>query len=256
MQPLDATAGPLRDRVALVTGASSGIGRAIALGLGAAGATVIAVARDADRLASVVTEAGAAGSRVEALVCDVTDDGQVQRLGGRVTASPGSLDILVHSAGTMEFGQVADVGLDQLDRMVRTNLRAPYALTQAALPLLGRSRGDVVFVNSSAGVRPSAGVAAYGAAKHALRGFADALRDEVNPLGIRVTSVYPGRTHTPMQASVYEWEGRDESLDGLLEPADIAALVVSIVTLPRTAEVTDVHIRPARQSNRPGPSTG
>ena len=105
----------------------------------------------------------------------------------------------------MEFGQVADAGLDQLDRMVRTNLRAPYALTQAALPLLGRSRGDVVFVNSSAGVRPSAGVAAYGARSTRLRGFADALRDEVNPLGIRVTSVYPGRTHTPMQASVYEW---------------------------------------------------
>jgi NAD(P)-dependent dehydrogenase (short-subunit alcohol dehydrogenase family) len=241
----------LQDKTAIVTGASQGIGRAIALGLAAAGATVIAVARDTDRLDTVVTEAGAAGSRIEALACDVTDEAQVRRLGERVAAAPGALDILVHGAGTIEFGHVADVGIDQLDRMIRTNLRAPYALTQAALPLLTLSRGDVVFVNSSAGVRPSAGVAAYGAAKHALRGFADALRDELNPLGIRVTSVYPGRTRTPMQASVYRWEGRDESLEGLLEPADIAALVVSIVSLPRTAEVTDVHIRPARPPNRP-----
>jgi NAD(P)-dependent dehydrogenase (short-subunit alcohol dehydrogenase family) len=256
MPPLDATTGPLRDRVALVTGASSGIGRAIALGLGAAGATVIAVARDGDRLEAVATEAGAAGSRIEAVACDVTDDDQVRSLGERVTAAPGSLDILVHSAGTIEFGHVADVGIDQLERMIRTNLRAPYALTQVALPLLTRAGGDVVFVNSSAGVRPSAGVAAYGAAKHALRGFADALRDEVNPLGIRVTTIYPGRTHTPMQASVYEWEGRDESLEGLLEPADIAALVVSIVGLPRTAEVTDVHIRPARPPGRQGARRG
>jgi NADP-dependent 3-hydroxy acid dehydrogenase YdfG len=256
MPPVDATRGPLLDRVALVTGASSGIGRAISLALGAAGATVIAVARDADRLAAVATEAGAAGSRVEALVCDVTDEAQVRSLGERVTAEPGSLDILVHSAGTIEFGHVAEVGIDQLDRMIATNLRAPYGLTQVALPLLSRARGDVVFVNSSAGVRPSAGVAAYGAAKHALRGFADALRDEVNPLGIRVTSVYPGRTHTPMQASVHAWEGRDESLEGLLEPADIAALVVSIVSLPRTAEVTDVHVRPARPPNRPGARAG
>ncbi len=256
MPPLDAARGPLRDRVALVTGASSGIGRAIALGLGAAGATVIAVARDAGRLQGVVTEAAAAGSRVEALVCDLTDDARVRELGERVTSSPGSLDILVHSAGTIEFGNVADVGIDRLDRVIRTNLRAPYALTQVAIPLLGRSRGDVVFVNSSAGVRPSAGVAAYGASKHALRGLADALRDEVNPLGIRVTSIFPGRTATPMQASVYAWEGRDEGLDGLLEPADVAALVVSIVSLPRSAEVTDVHIRPARPPKPPGARAG
>jgi NADP-dependent 3-hydroxy acid dehydrogenase YdfG len=233
----------LEARVALVTGASSGIGRAIAIALGEAGASVIAVGRDPDRLAAVV---GEAGSRIETVVCELTDDDRIGELVDRVTAHSASLDILVHSAGTIEFGTVADAGADQLERLVRTNLLAPYALTRATLPLLERSRGDVVFINSSAGIRPSAGVAAYGATKHALRGLADALRDEVDPLGIRVTSIYPGRTQTPMQESVYAWEGRNEPPRGLLEPADIATIVVSTLALPRSAEVTDLHIRPAR----------
>jgi NAD(P)-dependent dehydrogenase (short-subunit alcohol dehydrogenase family) len=170
----------------------------------------------------------------------------------------GALDVLVHAAGTIDFGAVAVAPVDQLDRMVSINLRAPYVLTQALLPLLRHSRGHIVFINSSAGLRPSGGVAAYGATKHALRGLADALRDEVNPFGIRVTSVYPGRTRTPLQASVYRWEGRDDPPAGLLEPADIASMVVALVSLPQGAEVTDLHIRPASPpaSRRDAPSEG
>ena len=235
----------LRGRVALVTGASSGIGRAVALRVGEADATVIAVGRDAGRLERVAEEAGDA-TRVRGVVCDLTDEAQIRELADRTAADPGTLDILVHCAGTIEFGTVTDTGVDQLARVVRTNLLAPYALTHAVLPLLERSRGDIVFVNSSAGIRSSAGVAAYGAAKHGLRGLADALRDEVNPLGIRVTSIYPGRTRTPMQVAVLQWEGREEPAERLLDPDDIATVVLAILALPRTAEVTDLHIRPAR----------
>ncbi len=248
---------PLQDRVALVTGASSGIGRAISLALGAAGAAVMAVGRDAGRLRDTVGEAQAAQSQVEAIACDLADDVAVRAMVTGLRSGREGLDILVHSAGTIEFGAVGEVAIDQLDRMVRVNLRGPYLLTQALLPLLRHDRGHVVFINSSAGLRPSAGVAAYGATKHALRGLADALRDEVNPYGVRVTSVYPGRTSTPLQASVHRWEGRDEALDGLLEPAEIASMVVALLTLPRSAEVTDLHIRPARPPmDRASPQAG
>lgn len=237
--------GPLDARVALVSGASSGIGRAIAVALAAAGATVVAVGRDAGRLGEVVAEGAGTSGSIDAVSCDLSDGGAVRALSLALESNREHLDILVHAAGSIEFGTVAEAPVEQLDRMVGANLRVPYALTHALLPLLERSRGHVVFINSSAGLRSSGGVAAYGASKHALRGLADALRDEVNPLGIRVTSVYPGRTRTPMQASVYRWEGRDDPLVGLLEPADIAAMVVALVSLPRSAEVTDLHLRPA-----------
>jgi NADP-dependent 3-hydroxy acid dehydrogenase YdfG len=242
---------PLANRVALVTGASSGIGRAIALALGGAGAVVVAIGRDTRRLQDVVDEAGATHSRIETISCELTDDDAVRALAAGISSDHPGLDILVHSAGVIDFGTVAAAAVEDLDRLVRVNLRAPYLLTQAFLPLLRLSHGHIVFVNSSAGIRPQAGVAAYGATKHALRGLADALRDEVNPIGVRVTSVFPGRTRTSLQASVHRWEGRAESLDGLLEPADIASMVVALLALPPGAEVTDLHIRPARPPDRP-----
>ncbi len=224
---------PLADRVALVTGASSGVGRAITVALAATGARIVAVGRDRGRLDETIARAEPAAARLEAVACDLTDDDAVGALVERSTARRGVLDVLVHCAGSIEFGMVEDVPADRLDALVRTNVRAPYVLTRAALPLLRASRGHVVFVNSSAAVRPTAGVAAYGMTKHALRGFANALRDEVNPAGIRVTTVFAGRTRTPMQESVYRWEGRGELRDGLIEPDDIAAIVVALLDLPR-----------------------
>lgn len=247
---------PLENRRALVTGASSGIGRAIALGLAAEGATVLAVARDVQRLNDTVLEAESVHARVEALPCDLADEAAVRALAAGLRSGPGVLDVLVHAAGTIEFGAIDAVPIEQLDRMVAINLRGPYLLTQALLPLLRSNRGHIVFINSSAGLRPSGGVAAYGATKHALRGLADALRDEVNPFGIRVTSIYPGRTRTPMQTAVSRWEGRIDQPVGLLEPADVASIVVALLSLPHGAEVTDVHIRPTHPPNTgPGAPT-
>jgi len=228
----------------MVTGGSSGIGRTVSLALCAAGATVLAVGRDQDRLAAAVADVRPEG-RLVAIQCDLADDDAVRDLASRVEHERGALDILIHAAGEIAFGRVDEAAIDDLDRLHAVNLRAPYLLTQALLPFLARAGGHIVFVNSSAGIRPSAGVAAYGATKHALRGLADALRDEVNPLGVRVTSIYPGRTRTPLQAQVHAWEGRDEMPDDLLDPEDIASMVVALVTLPDRAEVTELRIRPA-----------
>ena len=126
----------------------------------------------------------------------------------------------------------------------RTNVRGPYLLTQELLPLLLERQGQVVFINSSAGLTARANIAQYAATKHALKALADGLRDEVNPRGVRVLSVFPGRTATPTQQKLCGEEGRPYRPARLLQPEDVAAVVVNALCLPRTAEVTEIKIRP------------
>jgi len=123
-------------------------------------------------------------------------------------------------------------------------VRGPYLLTQCLLPLLRRRPGQVVFINSSAGLTARANVGQYAATKHALKAVADSLRDEVNRDGVRVLSVFPGRTATPTQEALHRLEGRPYRPERLLQPADVAAVVVHALGLPRTAEVTEIKIRP------------
>ncbi len=140
-------------------------------------------------------------------------------------------------------------GSRNLDLQYATNVRAPYVLTKRLLPLLTASRGQIVFVNSSAGLnakRPDAGQ--YAATKHALRAIADSLREEVNPEGVRVLSVYLGRTATPLQEALFREQGKDYHAEMLLQPEDVASVVVQTLMLPPTAEVTEISIRPMRKS--------
>jgi NADP-dependent 3-hydroxy acid dehydrogenase YdfG len=228
---------------ALVAGGSEGIGRAIALALAARGHDVWIAARRTEPLEAVVAEIRAGGGTAEGRSVDLVDDAARAALVEEVLAGDGGVDVLVHSNGTIVRGDVADAALDDFDLQYAANVRAPYALTQALLPGLIRSRGQVVFVNSSAGLAPSANASQYGATMHALRAIANVLRDEVNAAGVRVTSIYPGRTATPRQARIHEWEGREYRPERLLQPEDVAAIVVAALELPRTAEVTDITIR-------------
>lgn len=193
------------NQVAVVTGGTSGVGRAIAEALTAGGAQVLAVGR---------------------ATVDLTDDAAIARFAATQTR----VDILVHSAGVFTGEAVAQV-----------NARAPELLTRALLPLLKQ----VVFINSSVALRSDAGP--YADSKRALKAFADRLRDEVNPAGVRVLSVYLGRTATPMQARIYEQERRPYQPERLLQPADVAAVVVNALQLPRTAEVTEISVRPLQK---------
>jgi len=140
--------------------------------------------------------------------------------------------------------------IEDLDAQYATNVRAPYALTKSLLPLLTPSSGQIVFINSSAGLvakRPEIGQ--YSATKHALKAVADSLREEVNPRGIRVLTVYLGRTATPMQEALYREEGRHYHPEALIQPEDIASSVVHALILPATVEVTDISMRPMRKSH-------
>ena len=127
-------------------------------------------------------------------------------------------------------------------------MRAPYLLTQRLLPLLEVTPGQIVFVNSSAGLSARPGVGQFAATQHAVRAMTDALRAEINPRGIRVLSVFPGRTATPRQARLHERDGRAYQPELLMQPEDVASMIASALRLPRTAEVTDISMRPLLKS--------
>jgi short-subunit dehydrogenase len=233
----------LTGQIAAVTGASSGIGQAIALELAAAGAHVWLLARRADALEEVAGEARAKGGCAQPYPLDLCRDEDLAAFEGELRARGGELDVLIHSAGRHALGSIAESGVAELDAQYRANVRAPYALTQLMLPLLLPRRGQVVFVNSSVGVHARAQVGPFAATQHALRALADALREETNRCGLRVLSVYPGRTATPRQAAIYATEGKPYRPEQLMQPGDVAAVIVQALSMERTAEVTDIHLR-------------
>ena len=237
----------LRGKLAVVTGASSGIGRAVALELAVQGAGVWLIARHAAALDATAAEVKRLGGQAWSFPLDVNSDTGTGQLRDRLRAESDGLDILVHGAGTHSAGTIAAAPIAELDEHYRVNVRGPYLLTQLLLPLLRARRGQIVFVNSSAGLQARAQVAGYAASKHALKAIADALRDEVNPDGVRVLSVYPGRTATPAQAAIHAAEGKPYRPERLMQPEDVAAVVVQALTVKRTAEVTDISIRPMQK---------
>ena len=156
-----------------------------------------------------------------------------------------TVDILVHCADVVRESPMAEARIEDLDLQYKTNVRAPYLLTQSFLPLLARARGQIVFINSSVALTAKRReIGQYGATKHALRAIADSLREEVNPKGIRVLSVYVGRTATPRQKALHHSSGRPYRPEKLLQPNDLASVVVQALSLPKTAEVTEISIRP------------
>lgn len=236
----------LRRQVAVVTGASSGIGRALALALADAQAVLQLVGRDRARLEAVADQARGRGAEVEWAACDLAEPAQVgafaRRLGNR------DIGILIHSAGLYERGPHEEREAGAYRRLFTANVEGPMQLTQALLPALRRARGQIVFINSTQGLNPAAGVGLFAATQHALKAMADTLRDEVNPDGIRVLTVHPGRTATPRQEAIFAAEGRTYRPERLLQPEDIAEIVLAALRLPRTAEVTNLTIRPMLKS--------
>jgi NADP-dependent 3-hydroxy acid dehydrogenase YdfG len=234
--------------LAVVTGGGSGIGMSIEMDLAAHGATVIIVGRRKDPLAKVAAKVRADASVIIPHVADLTRDEDIHELKRRIQNDFGRVDILVHCAGTSSLGNVDQASVNDLDAQYKSNVRAPYVLTQALLPMLRLAHGQIVFMNSSVGLKARGGIAQYAATKHALRAIADGIRDEVNADGVRVASFYLGRTASPMQKSIHEFEGVKYRPDQLLQPGDVATVVINTLQLPRTAEVTDVSIRPMKKT--------
>ena len=240
--------GQLKGRLAVVTGASSGVGRAIALSLARRGAYLCAIGRNSKALEETVA-AAQESAMATAFKVDLTVKENLETLVSHLGENGGKVDILVHSAGVIHQNPMERARIADFDCQYATNVRAPYLLTQLLLPFLTKAQGQVVFINSSVGLavkRPEVGQ--YAATKHALKAVADSLREELNPKGVRVLTVYLGRTATPMQEALYRDERRPYHPERFLQPEDVASVVVHALTLPRTAEVTDISIRPMAQS--------
>ncbi len=233
------------DRVAVVAGATGAIGGALARSLAGEGASLLLLGRDEARLREIGAELDEGAAAVRIVAGDLTGQPAVEAAGAAVESLGDGVDLVVHAAGAFRAGPVESASAGDLDLQFAVNVRAPYLLTQRLLPALRARCGLVVFVNSTAGLGAGAGSAAYAASKHALRAVADGLRAEVNADGVRVLSVYPGRTRGRMQREVCRGLGQRYDEERFLDPADVASAIVDAAALPPSAEVYDLRLRPA-----------
>ena len=232
---------------AVVTGGSGGIGGAIAVALAERGATVCLGGRDRARLARAAARVDAMPAGKALLYpADLTLDTELEDFVSALLERSGGVDMIVHSAGSFALGRLDSTPVKVLDQLVALNVRATYLLTQALVPALKRAGGQIAFINSSVSVATRALVGPYALTQHARRVLTDTFRAELNDAGVRVLGVYPGRTATRMQAEIHRLEGRPYVPERLIQPADVAEVIAGALSLPRTAEVTDLHIRPAR----------
>jgi NADP-dependent 3-hydroxy acid dehydrogenase YdfG len=235
----------LKNQVAVVSGASSGIGKSITLALAKQGVVLCLLGRDLSSLEAVAHIAKQSTGRVNCYRADLTVGQEIADFYESISAEFDAIDILVHSAGAISLGPLESASIEDFDLQYKTNVRGPYLLTQFLLPLLKLRQSQVVFINSRAvflNARP--GLGQYTATKQALKALADSFRQEVNAQGIRVISVYPGRTSSPMQQTVFRSEGKIYQPELLMQPADVAETIISALCLPRTAEITDIVLKP------------
>ena len=224
-------------RTHVVTGAGSGIGRVCAERLSARGDRLVLLARTAGR----ADELAAAFPAARLVVADLADPGSLH---GRGREIEGPVDSLLHVAGVVDLAPVAEQRLDDWQHQLDVNLTAPAVLTRELLPHLRATRGTVLFVNSSAGLTASPTWGAYAASKFGLRAFADALRGEEVEHGVRVSTVYPSRTATPMQERVHEQEGKVYDPERWIPPETVVDTILHVLDLPDGATITDVTVRP------------
>jgi NADP-dependent 3-hydroxy acid dehydrogenase YdfG len=223
----------------LLTGAGSGIGAALAGLLHARGDDLLLLARSEERAEELRERFPGAGT----LVADLADaEGLEQALGA--ASLPARLDSLVHAAGVVDLEPVAGFDLGRWQQQLTVNLTAPALVTRAALPALRAARGTVVLVNSGAGLTAHPTWSAYAASKFGLRALADALRAEEGEHGVRVTSVYPGRTATPMQQKVHRQEGKEYDAADWSAADTVAGTILHVLDLPEDSVIHDLTVRP------------
>ena len=242
--------GSLAGRVALVTGASAGIGEAVTLGLAAAGATVAVAARREDRLKALVTRIKDVGGKALALPGDVAQESVAKGMVAETLQHFGRLDVLVNSAGLIQSGGVEKSDTAHWRQLLEVNLLASLYTSQAAITAMrAQGGGDIINVSSTAGRRAAATFPAYSASKFGLTAMNEAMRQEVGRYGIRVCIIEPGATSTEVAEGIADPAIRRAmrehiGKEGALLPQDVAEAVLFVLSLPARANVSQLMIRP------------
>ena len=245
----------LDGKVAVVTGASSGIGKATAEALAAEGATVVVGARREERLSDLVEKINGDGGRALAVACDVTDEEQAHDLLWRAKEEFGRVDILVNNAGVMLLSKIQKGLSDEWRTMLEVNVLGLLYVTDAAIEAMKeQSSGHIVNISSLASRGTRVGNGVYSGTKMAVNGISESLRQELLEDNIRVTMVEPGAVETELPDHITDEEAREglstllEQLDSL-KAADIANAIVYVVTQPERVSINEILIRPTQQPN-------
>ena len=236
----------LKDKVAIVTGAGRGIGKAVASNLAECGCRVILTARTMAQLEQVQQEISTSGAEAIAIAADLTRDNEVQRLVEESRQRMGAADILINNAGWGKRAAVVKVALEDLDQTLRLNLRAPMILARSLVPsMIEKGEGAVINIGSISGKTGEANGAAYSASKFGLIGFTQSLYEEVREYGIKVAVILPGFVDTPLIPP-----NRQLDRSKMIQPADVAQTVRYILASAPTCCPVEITLRPQKNPYR------
>ncbi|MGA9408106.1 MAG: SDR family NAD(P)-dependent oxidoreductase [Bacteroidota bacterium] len=228
----------LKNKTAVVTGASRGIGKSIALSLANAGVNVVLAARSQNDLESAANEIRKNGGQCIVIQADVSEETEVIRLMEKTTETFGTIDILVNNAGYGIFSKVVDTAVGDFDGMMSVNLRGVFLCCKAVLPtMIRQKRGAIINIASLAGKNSFVGGATYSATKWGLLGFSRSLMLEVRDFNIRVVTICPGSVNT-------SFSDHSKDSDKIIQPQDVADTVLFALTMPARSNVSEIDIRP------------
>jgi short-subunit dehydrogenase len=230
----------IQGKTGLITGATSGIGLALSLLLLKSGAKLYLLGRSFDKLREMILESGE-DFEYKFLKMDLEEKDLINSLKGALKEEK-SIDFVIHCAGYISLGSFIDSNLKDFDKHFDINVRSPYIITKHLLEMLEKRKGQILFMNSTAGLSSWQGIGQYASSKHALRSIADSLRKEMSGKGVKVTSVFLGSVDTPMQKRVQKLRGNKYKASNFMDANDVASFILNILTLPFGTCVSEVTL--------------
>lgn len=236
----------LRGKTALITGATGGMGREIAKQLVTDGVHLILMGRNEKKLKSMKDDLrGISSAGIETVCLDLSED--IEKPAEELALRLDHLEIFIHTAGVIIPNHIENVTREEFDEQFNVNFRSLFTLIRTLLPLLKQTGGQIVMVNSSVIKGAKGELSVYTSAKHAMAGFTESLREEVNPFGVRVVNIIPGKTATAMQEDLFRRKNLKMKGELLIQPYEIAYTILKILKLPVSSEITELVIRPMKK---------